>query len=565
MKNENTKNAIVACRVSDSKQLAGNGLEDQERIGLFTANRIGAHVVKVFKHAHSGRKTERGDLDEIIAYIKKSKIKIHYLIIKGIDRLTRNGYPVFAVLKKELETLGVQLIDSSGIIQPQRNTLEHLGDFDYDWAKDISGEVFEMIEAHKGKNEVHISLSRMIGAEIFLVQDGFRVRRAPDGYKNERVYSGNKKRVILAPDPERAHFFETMFELRIRGLSDKEAVEQLNAMGYRTKEQNKWDKKKENIIGKIGKNKLNVKQFQRFICNPIYAGINIEKWTKGQPAPRRYKGLISVEKFNQANRGKIHIKENENGDIEIIDNKKIKEVRLKNNPYYPFKFFLCHICDKKMMGSAPKNKMNNPSPRYHCGGTPSRKHKYYSISKDEFENNILKYIQSLNFNPEYLEPIKITLLNKYREREQEVVEASSKISRNVSDLKAEQSQKLRDFSNSKSPVLRELIEKEVEQLDIEIKKAEEKRDYIEINERDIKAFIRHAKEIMEHPSKMLINIDDMRTQEALFGLVFKEIPSYQKIINGTPELTWIFKASREYEGNKTRMVTPRGVEPLLPG
>ncbi|TSC62615.1 MAG: PKD domain-containing protein [Parcubacteria group bacterium Gr01-1014_48] len=98
------------------------------------------------------------------------------------------------------------------------------------------------------------------------------------------------------------------------------------------------------------------------------------------------------------------------------------------------------------------------------------------------------------------------------------------------------------------------IEKQIEQ-------AEEERFRLRINEDDIKAFINYAKKLMEHPEKLLINQDNLQAQQALFGLVFEEFPTYHDILNGTPKLAPIFKLSPDFQPLKSDLVRRVGFEP----
>ena len=65
------------------------------------------------------------------------------------------------------------------------------------------------------------------------------------------------------------------------------------------------------VVTKCGGGPLTVKQFQRMISNPIYAGVNTEKWTGGKPVQCAFGGLVSIEQFNRANKGKKLITKDE--------------------------------------------------------------------------------------------------------------------------------------------------------------------------------------------------------------------------------------------------------------
>lgn len=564
------KNAVIDCRVSGTKQLTGSSLDTQESIGRIKADQLGANVVKVFRKPHSATTTEREDFLEVVEYIKSRVRKglppVHYYIIKSIDRLTREGYIEYTKLKYELESLGVKVIDSEGVIQDRRNTLEHLGDYKYKWSDYSPSEAGEMLESYKSKAEARDILTRMIGAEIGLVLDGYSVRRAPDGLKNKVVIVDGQEKVVRERG-ERAHFFEKMFNLLADGMGYPEVVENINAMGFRTQKFKHWDrsdKEHPKVIGQKGGKPLTVKQLQRYIQQTEYAGINCEKWTKHRPIRmKQFDGIVSIDTFNKANRGKIFIKVNADKSIEVIRNYspwgKVK--RLRDRSDYPFKFLPCAICGRNLLGSAPLNKMKQPSPRYHCGGTPSRKHAYYSIARGTFEANVRKYLETLRFDEAFLNSFELVLNDTFRTREKEIVSESSNISLNVGDLKAQQAATLDTLTTTQSAVARRKLEERIDELEAQIQQAQIKRAEIEVTEKDIKEFIKYAKYLMEHPADLLMDPHDLHVQRSLFGLVFEKTPTYEEILNGTPKLSLVFKLSQEFSTLKTQTVTLPGVEP----
>ena len=51
---------------------------------------------------------------------------------------------------------------------------------------------------------------------------------------------------------------------------------------------------------------------------------------------------------------------------------------------------------------------------------------------------------------------------------------------------------------------------------------------------------------------MLLKPTNMKQQQALFGLVFEETPTYEEIVNGTARLTWVFNLSTQFGKEKCR-------------
>lgn len=552
-------NCVVQCRISSTKQAEGESLETQEAtIRRFVDNK-GWNIEpggKVWATAISGWKAIRADFEEIIAFIKAHPGLIQYYVFRSIDRFTRAGSGEYERMKKELAKHGVEMVDTYGIIQPSRNTLEDEG-LEYEWSRYFPSETAEVIEATRAKSEVRDILTRMVGQSIRNTQNGWRTRRPADGYINKGVFVEGKKKTIQEPHTERAKFYRAMFNLRAQGFEDPESVPRINAMGYLSQIQNRYDKEHKKIIGHTGGLPLTVKQFQRIIKNPIYAGVICEKWTFYKPIKAKYPGLVTIDTFNKANRGAPFIQENLDGTLELIQKKsKTGKIRSKRNPQFPFKFILCPICYKPMIGSASKGKSGKKHPAYHC----TRNHKRFARNKVVFEEAVTNYVNNLRFQPELLNALELTFINKYRQREKEIVSTSADIHQNIADLKTEQAARIEAIIATKSSVVRERLEQEVEEWEVKIKRADTERARIQITEDDIKSFIAESKVIMEHPSEILLDSTDLKAQESLFGLVFELMPTYYELLNGTPKLSYVFRLSSGFVPAQEHLMTLQRIE-----
>ena len=554
------KHCLIYLRVSSPKQAQqGESIEDQKKICEIVAERYKLKALEVFSEQFSGRKNERPVIEDIISYIKSHPHKVKFLIFRAIDRFTRNGTLGYESLKQRLAQYGVALIDANGVIQPSKNTLEHLG-VEYDWSITRPSEITELVMAQQGKSEVNTILTRMIGAEINLVREGYKVRQADDGYINEKVFIDGKKKVIQKPDPERAKFFIKMFEMSITN-TDQEVVDHVNAMGYRSKEQKMWSKSKTKIIGTRGGVKLTIKQLQKIRQRPIYAGINTEKWLE-MPLRTQYKGLISIDIFNKANRGKVYIEEHKDGTIQIHKDYNPHQLkRMKDNPLFPHKeVVLCPVCVKPFLGSSPTGKSGKSFPVYHC----ARNHKYYGVNKAEFEKQLTNFVAGLKYKNEgFFKVFEATLINKFREKEKELGEFSVQVGTTVIELEAEKKQAIEAFTSTKNEIIRTELEKKIEDLHKQIENNREQRNGIEVQESDIHAFVRYVKDLMEHPVERLVKQKNLSALRGLFRLVFEELPTYQEILNGTPKLSIPYKLSEEFKTNKSLSVTLLGIEPRL--
>ena len=552
---------IIHCRVSTPKQSEqGESLDDQRKICEGIAHDRDYKILAIFRESFSGRKKYRATFEEILAFIDKHPGQVKYYIFRVIDRFTRGGTFVYETMKQELTKREVEMIDSYGIIQPSKNTLEHLG-VAYDWSKNNPSEITELVMANQGKQFVTDMLTRTIGRQIALTREGYHTGVNDDGYiNNKKEFADGKKRTIQIPDPERAKYFIEMFNLRAEGVhSDQQIVDRLNSMGFKTRIKNRWDRPHEKKIGQIGGVKLSVKKLQAYIQKPIYCGVVCEKWTNRLPVRAKWEGLVNIEVFNRANKGKIFIKE-DGDNLQIIYNynpARIKK-KIKNNPLFPFRrLVLCPTCKKPFVGSSPAGKSRKGFPTYHCG----RNHKYFGVKKSVFEDNFMAFINRLKFKPIVIETIEDVLISKYRTEQKRLTINSGDINKHLSDLSHEKANAIDALIATKSPAIRSEIEAKIESMEKQILDAKSIRNRIEIDESDIRLFIKKCKEIMEHPKELLIDTENLEAQQSLFGLVFDKFPTYTDILNGTPKLSLAFEVSQQKHSKKYLLAALRGVEP----
>ena len=425
------ENAVAAIRVSSLKQgLQGDSPDAQkEQIDLF-AKAHNINIKKYFIFIQSASKEEQ-PVQEAIDYCKNPKNNIQLVIIKSIDRFTRGGSYLYDHLKIQLTRCNVRLVDIYGIIGNQQvNTLGHLN-IEFPWSVYSPTKKAEILEAERAKDEIRDILSRMIGAEIRYVRMGYRVRPSPFGYVNSKIETTHGKRVILKPDPEESKYIIKMFELRARGdLNDHEIVEEVNKLGYKSRIQYKRNPQDRlQIIGQKGGQKLSIKRFWDYIKKPIYAGVNDEKWNKDEPVKTKFDGLVNIELFNQANRGKVVLSE-ENGGITIYKNKppEWRTIKKIKNPAYPYKrYVLCPECRYPLYGSASTGRGGKKYAAYHC----NKRHHYFRVSVTEFDGTVESFIKRLRITEEGVKKFKEYILSQWDDRiskgKQDVVDIDGKI------------------------------------------------------------------------------------------------------------------------------------------
>ncbi len=563
------KCAVAAIRVSTTKQgTDGDSPEAQkEQIERF-ANDRGITIKKFFVFLESASK-EQQPMQEAVDYCTNAKNGIDLFIIKSIDRFTRGGSLSYDMLKTQLDSNKVQLVDIYGIISSQQvNTLDHLG-FEYKWSVFSPSKKSEILEAERSKDELRDIMSRMIGAEIRYTQNGYWMRQAPIGYVSEKVETKHGKRCILRPHPAEAEHIIRIFELRAEGLlTDKQIAEKVSALGFRTRIRYKRDiEDRTRVIQQMGDAKLTEKNLKKIVSNPIYAGINVEKWTNYQAIKCVFNGLVSIDLFNRANRGKKYIAVD--GDNYQILRQKPKPHQMdksQHNPDYAFrKFILCPECSSPLLGSASRGKNGKRYPAYHC----SNHGHYFRIPKDAMEEKIMLFVRQLKVEDAKINTLIEAVREEYERRLKNNGSDTGRIDAQITALRGEISITLGKIKFLNSPSAIAYIESDVEAMEQKIRHLErEKGQIAKQKPLDIESILRKARYFLEHLDELLLKQANPTRKAQLFGALFNQLPTYNDLDSGTqktPLFTGVNSVFRLASLEKSLMVISPGIEPGLPG
>lgn len=554
------KRVVILARVSSGKQaIEGDNLEEQIRHCREYIKRQQWRVVKIFPLVESGRAKEREYFQEVITYCKDKKNKVDYVVFKNISRFTRGGDKDYLELKSSLEQSGVEIRDVYGSIRPKINTMETYG-LKYSWSVYSPSQSDETYQANRARDGVRDALTQMIGAEISYTRKGYWNGTSPFGFNNKKIETVHDgKRNILVERPKESVFMKKMYEMRAScRYSDKQITNHLNKLGFKTRKRCKRDKRTNKVIGYIGERPLTPQMLQRRVKAPVYAGVICEKWTLYQPVRAKFKGLISIGLFNQANKGKVRI-------IDDGKNLQIKygkastgDRRLKNNPLYPYKrVVMCPKCNKPLLGSASRGKMGKKYPGYHC----SKGHKYWRVPRDTLHKVVDNFVKNLKFDKAFLKLFEEIFLDVWKEKRADVVKESQQAEKHVSDLLLEQKTILETIKSVTSNVIRKQLEEDFESIENKITEARTLRVEKEKKELDVKLAIKYAVYFMEHLGDLLIDKANSDQQRQLFGLLFEELPNYDDLVSGTPKLAPLFKLNSKSLTSKKQLVDPEGFEP----
>ena len=510
-------------------------------------------------------------MQKVIDVCKDKSKGFQVVLIKSIDRFTRGGGDYYSPLKRQLTRLGIALEDMYGVIGKQQiNTLEHTG-FTYYWSEFNPTQKSEYLEAERAKDEMRDIMSRMIGAEIRYTQLGYWMRRPHYGFRSVKIDTKNGKRTILKPDRNEAKFIIKLFEMRAAHVyTNQQIADELNSMGFRSRVtivRDKYDRTK--IKRQIGGRKMTAKMIDQYTSKLVYCGIIKEKWTYDKPVKAQFDGLVSVDLFNEANRGRVFVEVDSRDNITI--KRKAVPNHLKNkqvyNPDYPYKQVVaCPKCGKTLSGSATRGKLGKHYPAYHC----SRDGHYFRVSKPEFDKTIEDFVRAITIKPEYVDDVIAAIAELWRERQTKQIDASRQRLEHRDSLQSQIKATVDRMRIVTSETALKYLEEDIVSVEKELAELDEEIARQPNLQAEFDQVLQYAKYILEHLPELLLDLCNPLRKAAFFGAIFNKLPTYEQINFGThknsppPEVNELFQIRTEYKslygdptGNRTRVAGMR--------
>jgi hypothetical protein len=570
--NKKIKTCVIYCRVSSKKQAQeGESLEKQALICRRYADRNGLKVlVEPFQDAFTGRVDNRRKFDEMMGYLYCNQGRVGYVIVLDIGRLTRGGSSSYTVITDSIRKLGVDVRDTFGIIQEEINVMEEHGDLadGYGFAKKRPSKIPEQLMSEVKRDQIDDQLVRLIGRQIDLTKAGYWIGTYPYGFvtQKQRETDGRGiKRTILIPDEKESPYVIEIFRLRAEGiLLDKEIIKKINKMGYKSRKRIRRDIDGVYAVGKMGEKPLDQQQLDKIIRHPTYAGVICKKWTHQLPVKAMFDGLVDLDIWNKANKGKFYLKDTGDGLFELLKNyDETKRVKTQFSDEYRYKHVIkCPICNNPFWASGSKGKSGAKFPSYHCSGGRygAPKHKRYGVPQKDLNKLVEDFVNNLSFTDEYREGFALVMKDVYRKQHKEQVGVSQQKAKEVVSMKTRLVTLYDKLERATTDTLERKLETDIQNLDEEIKQEEGKRNRSESTEHDFASYLKHAEYLLEHPGEILLKTRSKADQVAIWSLVFDELPTYEEIKTGTPKLSLCFKLKNTPKGASSRVVRDERLE-----
>jgi site-specific DNA recombinase len=331
-------NCVIYTRVSTKDQADNNmSLTTQLKLCQKFCEKNNYEIIESFGGTFESAKTdERKEFNRMLAFIKKSKVKISQIVVYSIDRFSRSGANAIYI-KEQLKKSGVTI---QSVSQPtdtstssgrlQQNIHFVFSDFDNELRRDKC----------------------VTGMREALLRGDWCVH-APRGYDHIKQ---NGKRAIVLNDLGRA--LKNVFEWKVKeNLPLEEMSLRMEKLGF----------------------KLDPRRISEVIKNPFYCGLLSHNLLGGKVVEGNHEKLVSKEIFLQAN--------------ELMQQRKTGYTINTPNNEIPLKRFIkCDTCDTFLRGyKAYKNKEYY----YKCGTTECHSNK----RADSIHNQFSDLLKSFQFAP----------------------------------------------------------------------------------------------------------------------------------------------------------------------
>lgn len=499
---QENKRGIIYCRVSSKDQLEGTSLETQERFSTEYAINHGIKVIKVFvERGESAKTANRTEFNKALAFCTDKKNKIQYFIVYKLDRFARNQDDHVTV-KAILRRAEVEL---RSVTEPIDQT--------------PIGRAMEGVLSVFAEFDNNVRTERTKQGMLERVQEGMWVWPTPLGYC--RPFKGSN----ITPEPEVSPLIRLGFEEYSKGIyTYKSLAKFLSDRGLRTRG------------GYLPSHQF----IDKMIKNPIYKGF-IEAWGGHKGS---FEAIVSEELFDScqvSRKGLSH-----------------KAPRMSRNPLFPLRGVICKECSSPITGSKSTGNSGKKYPYYH------HPHQHCSLAqsvpKENFEQLFVEFLNNITPDHQYEKLFKAVVLDIWQNNYKRFDEDNARVRREIAKLEQER-QKVFDlhrtgiYTDSEFDEQRNFINRMIDEKRLLVHEKA-------VEEFDMEEALNYCFNFIKQTSKTWLEADFPHKLQ-FQKLIFKGNIEFDGKKFGTTKLSALYALNREYSGEKSHLVAPRGIEPRL--
>lgn len=508
------KRVIIYIRVSDPSQIDNNSLETQEKQCRDFAKHKGYEVIKVFVEPgrSAGKQIEkRIALREALTFCTKKQNRISFFLVYNFKRFSRNadeGVPIISLLAKH----GIEVISATEVSEMNpigraiRTIFIALGQLE----NELKGEVV--------KDNMQSAFKK-----------GLWVFKCPVGYKRKYRTKEENKGIPPIQDPNLAPLITKMFQNAATGIYNKsQLARMMNLEGFGDHYRVEADHK---IVDGILE--------KTFYYGRMYA----PKWdmySQGQHIP-----LIDEATWKKAYHYLILKKKN---------------YQYQDEELYPLKGTLkCEVCNHPLTTS-PSRGNSGVVPYYECRQKGCKRVRINANNAHQQFDELLTQVQPTTRVIKLFEHLVFSEWDK-------VIEETKNQADAIDDRIYAFKQELKSIRKAKDEGLYT-----IEQAKEEAEKVNQEIAVLEVERSEVKVEQYNTEIVKDFTVSFLKNLSllwdrlDLPKQQALLQKVFLNtlLVSEDKKIR-TSEISPSFKLIEALSTSDGKNVTPRGVEPRLPG
>jgi site-specific DNA recombinase len=369
----NGVNAVIYTRVSTKEQAETNlSLETQKKYCEQFTNKQNYSVIAYFGGTYESAKTdERNEFKRMLAFVKRSREKISFIIVYSVDRFSRSGANAIFIAS-ELKKEGISII---AVTQPADTTTS-------------SGSLQQNIQFIFSQYDNDLRREKCMTGMREKLLKGYWLTIAPVGY--DKVKINGEPKVIINKKGELLR--KAFYWKAENGLSNQEILIRLKSLDF----------------------KLPKQQLSKILRNPFYCGMIAHNFLDGQVIEGRHEGLVSKDIFLKAN-GVLQ-KNHQN----YKHDKEVEALPLK-------RFIKCGECGTSFTGYIVKKKGLY---YYKC----NRKGCKCNRNAKELHDLFGKFLGYFAIAPELIEPLKEQLTYTFEEMNKENAELQKRLESQLKDI-----------------------------------------------------------------------------------------------------------------------------------
>ncbi len=501
---------LLYTRVSTKEQVdEGSSLTTQDRICRRYASSGDLKIIGEYvEEGESAKTINRPQLKKMMEYCTINKQHVDAILVYKIDRLSRETAD-YLQLKSFFNSLGIKVISAT----------ENIEDTPV-------GRFIENVLAGSAQFDNEVRAERSKNGMVDAVKDGRWVWKAPFGFINTRIEG--KKNIAPISNQRKLDLIEEAWRLIDNGYSETEALNLVSSNG---------------LVDDSGK-PLTLQHFSKMLRNKIYMGV-IEAF--GLTIHSR--SIVPVIEEGLW----IRVYERLNG-----RNKAPARYR-KLHPEYPLRGILECLNGHRMTGSSPRGN-GGRYPKYHC---PKCKGLGISYDTKDVNSKFVSFVNSFSYHSDFASALQEAVKLNLEEQNQNARKSRLTLEKRLIELDAFDKEVTK--KNIRAVYTDQHTKKMLDESLREKTEIKLKINQLNDNVDDAEEVVEFGMQTLSSIGDVWETIEDMNIKNRFQKWLFPAGLAFDGANFGTSQIPLCLSIKKELSKENSLLVTPTGIEPVLPG